>query len=64
MGRQAEEVGEGLRHAEELDRDSASSAAACITRHALSKRETVMGPLRTREDERRWDGRRLGLLER
>jgi hypothetical protein len=64
LDRQAEEVREGLRHTEELDRDSASSAGACITRPSLGKRETVMCPLCTREDERRWDGRRLGLLER
>ena len=50
LGRQAEEVGEGIRHAEELDRDPASRAGAGIARHALGKRETVMCPLRTRED--------------
>jgi hypothetical protein len=64
LGRQAEEVGEGIRHAEELDRDLASSAGACIARQPLGKREAVMGPLRTREDGRRWDWRRQRLLQR
>ena len=64
LGKQAEEVGEGIGHAEELDRDPASSAGACIARQPLGKRETVMGPLRTREDRRRWDWRRQGLLQR
>lgn len=64
LGWQTEEVGEGIRHAEELDRDPASSADACIAHQPLGKRETVMCPLRTREDRRRWDWRRLGLLQR
>ena len=64
LGRQAEEVGEGIRHAEELDRDLTSRASACIARQPLGKRETVMCPLRTREDGRRWDWRRQSLLQR
>jgi len=64
LSRQAEEGGEGIRHAEELDRDPTSSAGACIARQPLGKRETVMCPLRTREDGRRWDWRRQGLLQR
>ena len=46
LGRQAEEVGEGVRHTEEPDRDPASGAGACITRQSLGKRKTIMGPLR------------------
>src|SRR5438045_5091425 len=64
LGGQAEEVGEGIRHAEELDRDPTSSGGAGIAPQPLGKRETVMRPLRTREDGRRWDWRRLGLLQR
>src|SRR2546427_12073333 len=64
LSRQAEESGEGSRHAEELDRDPASSADARITRQPLGKREAIMCPLRTRENGRRWDWRRQGLLQR
>src|SRR6266566_5252789 len=64
LGGQAEEVGESLRHAEEPDRDPASSGGAGIARQPLGKRETVMRPLRTREDGRRWYRRRQGLLQR
>ena len=64
LGGQAEEVGEGIRHAEKLDRDPASGGGAGIARQPLSKRETVMRPLRTREEGRRWYWRRQVLLQR
>ena len=65
LGGQAEEGGEGIRHAEELDRDPSSSGGAGIARQPFGKRETVMRPLRTREDGRRWYWRRRqGLLQR
>jgi len=45
LGRQDEEVGEGIRHAEELDRDLESLAGACIACQPLGKRETDTCPL-------------------
>jgi hypothetical protein len=63
LGKHAEEGGEGIGHTEELDRDPASSGSASIARQPLGKRETVMGPLRTREDGRRCCWRRQSLLQ-
>jgi len=46
LGGQAEEGGEGIRHAAELDRDPASGWGTGIARQPLLPREAVMGALR------------------
>src|SRR5258708_2121677 len=63
-GRQVEKVSEGIWDAEQVDPDWTSRWGTGVARQPLGKRETVMRPLGTREDGRRWCWRRQGLLKR
>ena len=62
--RQAEPGSKACWETEQTDRHSASRWGSGIARPPLGKRETVMCPLSTREDGRRWCWLRLGLLKR
>ena len=62
---ESEKGSEGIWHPKQRDGGPGSFPGAGIPREPLFVRETVMRPLRTREDGRRWVGRRLeGLWKR